>query len=174
VLLSRERTVKEALSCDRNRILVGFSIRSPFSSYQNKFKLKRPWKFRLKSWFLMRTAKKTSKLLIFFKFKIQSKNGCDHMRVPHLRSFSDKLAISRIWSKYVLIYGPILKFIGWYIKITIFYMIFRPIYLLISKIKKWKISKYIDQNIPTRLLTSFTVKSGLKWTPPRIEKIRER
>ena len=40
-----------------------------------------------------------------------------------------------IWSEYVSIYRPILYYIDRYMKISIFYMIFRPIYAKISKIK---------------------------------------
>ena len=40
-----------------------------------------------------------------------------------------------IWSEYVIIYRPILYYIDWYMKISIFYMVFRPIYAWISKIK---------------------------------------
>ena len=40
-----------------------------------------------------------------------------------------------IWSEYVSIYRPILYYIDRYMKISIFYIIFRPIYAKISKIK---------------------------------------
>ena len=42
-----------------------------------------------------------------------------------------------IWSEYVSIYRPILYYIDRYMKISIFYIIFRPIYAKISKIKNY-------------------------------------
>ena len=53
--------------------LVGFSIRSSFSSNQNEVRLKSTFKSRLKIRFLMSTEKKTLKLPNFIKFEIPTK-----------------------------------------------------------------------------------------------------